>query len=270
MSESWKGWAKLCNVDMISASESIAPRNQEQHLRWSMLLFEICTVKSAHAFDFDVLPTLHLCNCKLGTTPAFFGGRCNLSCAAIGSVVIICWYMIVYRRDSTSRQFTHRCTVRIMCLSDIVHTARLPFHCIFRSPSAFSIKDAIMLAWFWGWFWLIHGICTQWYWTAKLTFLIYIDANPVFQDIVLCFLFVCKWQLRPTVCLLAQPYIWKTRGWCFFLQLYLSYKYPHGCPTRGTVRQGLIWGQVLGNSILPYPSHILWVVPLYLQPEASC
>ena len=79
MSESWKGWAKLCNVDMISASESIAPRNQEQHLRWSMLLFEICTVKSAHAFDFDVLPTLHLCNCKLGTTPAFFGGRCNLS-----------------------------------------------------------------------------------------------------------------------------------------------------------------------------------------------
>lgn len=141
-----------------------------------------------------------------------FWGPLQLVCAAItknsgygiGSVVIICWYMIVYRRDSTSRQFTHRCTVRIMCLSDTVHTARFPFHCIFRSPSAFSIKDAIMLAWFWGWFWLIHGICTQWYWTAKLTFLIYIDANPVFQDIV------CKWQLRPTVCLLAQPYIWKT------------------------------------------------------------
>ena len=122
-----------------------------------------------------------------------------------------------------------------------------------------------MLAVFWGCSWLFHGICTQWYSTAKKTFLTYVDANPVIQDIV------CKWPLRPTVYLSLlelQQLNWSHQT-IYSRVLHLEntseanasscssicLKYPHGCPTCGTVWQGLIWGQVLG--IASFPAHLL-------------
>ena len=134
----------------------------------------------------------------------------NSGYSMIVSVVIICWYMIVYRRDSTSRQFTHRCTVRIMCLSDTVHTQQgFPSIVYFVRPVPSQSKTLscshdfeVGLDWFMEF--VRNDIEQQSLLYLSNIYIIYIDAHPVFQDIV------CKWQLRPTVCLLAQPYIWKT------------------------------------------------------------
>lgn len=146
----------------------------------------------------------------------------NSGYSMIVSVVLICWYMIVYRRDSTSRQFTHRCTVRIMCLSDTVHTQQgFPSIVYFVRPVPSQSKTLscshdfeVGLDWFME---FVRNDIEQ----QSLLYLSHIYIYILMPILYSKTSSVSDNLDRQFACW-RSPTFGKPRGWCFFLQLYLS------------------------------------------------